>query len=817
MGNDYKTISFLLGCYMVVIDKEINEMEVRVLDQYLNVNIDDPLFVKRQEIFSDDENKVSKKDLVDSLRLQNLTQEQKNEIMTMLTSVALADGYMAPDKMNLLKEVGSILKIDIDPIIKEIERKMYVKQKSEQLSLIKKLIGKAENQLYDILGGDKNAKIIDMLLGSLGYSVEIEKITKNAIVDLNRVSKITYYINNKLNQVEKTLRSTEIRKLNSTKEVEQVAQSVQIAEEHFVALINNSLSKNIETLEKKKRNIRYFTIAFMGRTKAGKSTLHKVITQQENDDIGVGKIRTTRYNRSWYWGRLRVIDTPGIGAPGGETDTKIAKSIIEEADVICYVVTSDSIQETEFDFFEKIKERNKPLYIVLNVKSNLNQEIRLKKFLSEPQKWMTENGEQSIAGHIERIHDRLDGKYNMDAIKIIPIHLLAAQIGLSGTLDKKSSEKLIIGSNILSFTRSVKKTVHESGSLKKSLSIIDGTAYQVNEIYKTVFHDYSELKDGLEILSAKRNKFQKFIKEEKKRLCDDLSDLCESTKKKLYNRAASFASENYDRKDAGNIWKNDKVVQNTQIDMQERVNSRISDFTDKLKSEMEELAMDINLCSSFCSNSVDISGSHIRNTRLGVGIVGSIFSAAAPFIIANIWHPGGWILAISSVVIGGLVALITSLFMSKEKKIQKAIEKMRNHLYESIDNSINNTKTEILTQVRKSVNSAQKSIEDILSTYIDNISFLVSQVYELCENCKAEEASINSLIGLRMMEYVGRKIEKGKKIDAMNNDLLRNKFPVERDWIKQSFSYNFRTGIEFKKISVLEEATQMKIHLNKEN
>lgn len=157
-------------------------------------------------------------------------------------------------------------------------------------------------------------------------------------------------------------------KNNTSKEVQEVAKIVEATKNHFQELINVSLSENLEVLEKKRRNIRYFTIAFMGRTKAGKSTLHKVITQQDNDDIGVGKLRTTRYNRSWYWEKLRIVDTPGIGAPGGDVDTEIAKSIIDEADIICYVVTSDSIQETEFDFFETIKERNKPLYIIIAVR-----------------------------------------------------------------------------------------------------------------------------------------------------------------------------------------------------------------------------------------------------------------------------------------------------------------------------------------------------------------------------------------------------------------------------------------------------------------
>ena len=32
---EYKKIAYLLGCYMVIVDKEINQMEVDVLDNYL--------------------------------------------------------------------------------------------------------------------------------------------------------------------------------------------------------------------------------------------------------------------------------------------------------------------------------------------------------------------------------------------------------------------------------------------------------------------------------------------------------------------------------------------------------------------------------------------------------------------------------------------------------------------------------------------------------------------------------------------------------------------------------------------------------------
>jgi predicted GTPase len=101
-----------------------------------------------------------------------------------------------------------------------------------------------------------------------------------------------------------------------------------------------------KSLNAKQRDLNHFSIAFMGKTKAGKSTLHAIITGEGWDAIGVGKQRTTRFNRVYEWKNIRIIDTPGIGAPGGKTDEEIAQSVIEESDVICYVVTNDSIQET---------------------------------------------------------------------------------------------------------------------------------------------------------------------------------------------------------------------------------------------------------------------------------------------------------------------------------------------------------------------------------------------------------------------------------------------------------------------------------------
>ena len=805
----YKQLAYLLGCYVVTADNEINEHELNVLDSYLDLSDKTELHQKRTEIFADDETRINEKDLYNYLRLKNLSNAEKEEIVDLIVRVAYGDNFVSRREYEIIENVSKALNIDVEAIINREASLSDERIEKLRLSKLQRIVGTVENTLYDVLNHNSKEKLIDWLLGSLGYSTAIEDITNNAIVDFDRVSRIIGDINADLKTANDKLAGAVKEKISS-KDVSEVVQIVQSISADFQEMLNTSLVKNVEVLEKKKRNIRYFTIAFMGRTKAGKSTLHKVITQQDNDDIGVGRLRTTRFNRSWYWNLLRVVDTPGIGAPGGDVDTEIAKSIIDEADIICYVVTSDSIQETEFDFFETIKERNKPLYIILNVKSNLNQSVRLKRFLDNPHAWREDGGPQAIEGHISRIHDKLDGKYNMDAIETIPMHLLAAQLGLSGEFDEQTSKLLIEGSNIITFIRSVKSEVHKSGGIKKSLSVIDGTAYQINTMCSMIEEDCKQLNDGVEALKQKRDKFKKFIDTENTRLQSDVNTIFEGVRAELHNRADLFARNHYEDKEAGEKWQNDEVVKSKYSKLNHKLEARMNDFSDKAKAEMEELASDIEFLFNAPQRSDGIKGESITNTRLGVGIIGSIIMAVAPFAIANIWNPAGWVVALGAIGVGLVVSFITSLFTSKAEKIRKATEKLKGQLDESIDNSIDSIQSEALASTEESVAKMYKSINDILSAYILNVQNIVKQLQSLIETCRSNEDSINSLIGLRILEFAGVKQNK-KMINAATNTELAKLFPVKRDWREQSLTYLYDISLSENKRQNIEQATQMKI------
>lgn len=806
MSEKYKNCVFLLACHLIVADGEINTKEISVLENYLHVDNTQELSIEKQKIFSDDENKKSIEQLLHELKEEQLTEEHKKEIIEFLSDIAFSDNYISTQEQELIEYIAQSLQVDYKDILSQKSILNEQEIESTRLKLYQKVIGKIQKTVYNNFLNKDSEKNMDNLFGSLGFSTVIEKISDEAIIDLNSVTEIIKKTNEDL-----IVGKQEIDKLTypqtSRTEVQQIIDVVQGTKNHFNTMINSSLAENLAVLDKKKRNFRYFTIAFMGRTKAGKSTFHKIITQEKNDDIGVGKLRTTRYNRSWYWDKLRIVDTPGIGAPGGDVDTEIAKSIIDEADLICYIVTSDAIQETEFDFFETIKERNKPLYIILNVKSNLTESIRLKRFLRDPHRWRECNGPQSIQGHFDRIRERLDGKYNMDAVKVIPIHLLAAQIAMQEKESNPENYKsLLEGSNIMEFIRSVKKEVYESGSLKKSLSVIDGTAYQIHLFHQQLQSDIVQLKKSTELLKKKNNSLKDFFQRESSKLTSNIAKLFNSTQVELNNYAASFADTNYENKNVGKTWKEDSVVTNKTSYLNEQIKTSLNRFNGEVKERIEEISSDIKFIDKI-SSTVSAQTDSIHNTKSGVRIVGTICT----IIFTNLWNPLSWGALIGSAIIAGVIRFFTSFFESKVEKIKKAKKKLREQLYENIEKNINTNKKETLDKIHSSISLMNNRLKNLLGTYIDEVEQLIRILEDIQEKCIGKEQNINALISLRILEYVHKEPFAVKKLSQLQEKEIRQMFPVERDWEKQTLIYNYTTNCSDREKKEAEKATQMNI------
>lgn len=179
---------------------------------------------------------------------------------------------------------------------------------------------------------------------------------------------------------------------------------------------------------------------------------------------------------------IRIIDTPGIGAPDGKTDEEIAESVVPESDVICYVVTNDSIQETEFGFLRVLKEKAKPLIVLLNVKNNLSDSRRLEHFLKDPNKLFAMEGKSGLGGHIERIRRYAKQHYANDYFDIVPVMLLAAQLSCKPE-HKQRKDKLFKASRIQNFLDSIRESLVKHGAIRRSQTLLGSTVGAINDPY----------------------------------------------------------------------------------------------------------------------------------------------------------------------------------------------------------------------------------------------------------------------------------------------------------------------------------------------
>ena len=187
----------------------------------------------------------------------------------------------------------------------------------------------------------------------------------------------------------------------------------------------------------------------MGKSKAGKSTLHAIITGEGWEAIGVGKQNTTRLNRVYEWKNIRIIDTPGIAAPDGAEYQKIAETIIDESDVMCFVVTNNNQQKSEFEFLKQLKKKGKPLLVLMNVQENLTSEIRLRRFLEKPNEIFSDD-KAKLGGHFDRIRRDAKEYYGTAEFPIIPVQLMAARLARQ-EIDQIKSNHLMKASRLQSF------------------------------------------------------------------------------------------------------------------------------------------------------------------------------------------------------------------------------------------------------------------------------------------------------------------------------------------------------------------------------
>ena len=124
-------------------------------------------------------------------------------------------------------------------------------------------------------------------------------------------------------------------------------------------------------------------VAIAGRTKAGKTTLRKVLTRDLTEDgLGRGAHRTTRMAEDFAWDRITFVDTPGVSAKDDDYDEELAAQTCRDADAVVWVY-AESLHDDEARILQSLL-AVKPVLVVFNAKWSVREPRRLALFARRP-------------------------------------------------------------------------------------------------------------------------------------------------------------------------------------------------------------------------------------------------------------------------------------------------------------------------------------------------------------------------------------------------------------------------------------------------
>lgn len=502
--------------------------------------------------------------------------------------------------------------------------------------------------------------------------------------------------------------------------------------------LQNGIYYIIESFNKKRENLSHFTITLFGRTKAGKSTIREALTHGDGSSIGKGDQRTTRDIHEYMWNNLRIIDTPGISAYQGEEDVKIAESVIDESDLILFLVTSDSIQESEFNKLVELKTQNKPIIVILNVKMDIEQRIRLKKFISTYHEIISLEGQK---GHIERIRDLAQQYLGYDDIEIFPIHALSAFKSTQES-DEELKRMLYNASRINTIKIMLRQLIINQGIQKRTLTFRDDYIFYIASLENVFWEFYKRIKPRIRYLKSKQVQINNWFQDYKDRGNNYIGSKVEEIFAPLYSEIPVFVDKYAGKASAENEWNTiisrmaiEAKCQEISNDLVDEVKRYLEEFSRQLKFEIHNINFD-NEMADLGNLKKGVIG---KVARWGGATLGGLEGALLIGIGLNWWNPAGWVMGV--IAAGGLLAGLFSLFYGDDsKRYEKEKAKMKKSIHSTIKlkeeqiikqltrwfnkNVLHEMRFKIQIELRNSLNQMEKYTDIIQesATLLENIS-----------------------------------------------------------------------------------------------
>lgn len=724
---------FLLVTHMVCADQQIHSEESKALRELaMQISASQRTLAEMEKILAQEENQLSLEDLA-----PKVSPGEQSEAMSQMLAIAYVDGFCSALEREMAEQVARIWNWPAGEVQRQLAeagaftdtRFIGEHNQQQKVSFGARFLTGADSLLSRALvdnvakltGSEQKVEQIrrEILVTGPEYDEAIRQCAVIADEDYKFAQLALKSTLSALNSLEKNINVAieDIKHKTGGKgqatTAKEVAKQLEDTRNSLSAEIIKEIESVRESLRSKERALNHFSITFMGRTKAGKSTLHAIVTDDGWDAIGVGKQRTTRLNRVYEWKNIRIIDTPGIGAPGGKSDEEIAKSIIDESDVICYVVTNDSIQESEFAFLRLLKEKGKPLIILLNIKKNLSDPRRLEHFLQNPDKEFVMEGQSGIGGHIQRIRRYAKQHYANDYFDIIPVMLLAAQLSREPEHEEKKKE-LFKASRMQDFLDSIRVSLVNHGAIRRSQTLLGSTVGAIDHPNKWVNQQALVYEKLTETLKNKRERIQKDIGKAAKDAKDSLVQQIDSIFQDTINAIPSFAEYHWNSKEIAIKvgWEQKLKALRFEERLKIAYQEASKNFNKEVQEALEEIGNELQLISQLGSSDFSFTEQDSNNFR-GFVRIGSSLLLIASAIITFFAPPIGLAIGIVSGVVSGIVGM----FKSQDEKRREAVI----NISTSLESQLNTHRQSTLQQAKGDFGKYSDSVTTNINIYFEEL------------------------------------------------------------------------------------------------
>jgi GTP-binding protein EngB required for normal cell division len=718
---------------MVCADQQIHSEESKALRELATqIGASQRTLAEMEKILAQEENQLSVEDLA-----PKVSPGEQSEAMAQMLAIAYVDGFCSALEREMAEQVARIWNWPAGEVQQQLAeagaftdtRFIGEHNQQQKVSFGARFLTGADSLLSRALvdnvakltGSEQKVEQLrrEILLTGPDYDEAIRQCAVIADEDYKFAELALQRALSALSKLGKNIQEAieDIKHKTGSKgqatTAKEVAKQLEDTRKSLSAEIIKEIENVRESLRAKERALNHFSITFMGRTKAGKSTLHAIVTDDGWDAIGVGKQRTTRFNRVYEWKNIRIIDTPGIGAPGGKSDEEIAKSIIDESDVICYVVTNDSIQESEFAFLRLLKEKAKPLIILLNVKNNLRDSRRLEHFLKNPDKVFVMDGQSGLRGHIERIRRYAREHYANDYFDIVPVMLLAAQLSREPEHAKKKQE-LFKASRMQDFLDSIRVSLVNHGAIRRSQTLLGSTVGAIDHPNKWVNQQALVYEKLTETLKNKREGIQKDIRKAAKDAKDSLLQQIDSIFQDTINAIPSFAEDHWNSKEIAIKvgWEQKLKALRFEERLKIAYQEASKNFNKEVQEVLEEIGNELHLISQLGSSDFSFTEQDSNNFR-GFVRIGSSLLLIASAIITFFAPPIGLAIGIVSGVVSGIVGM----FKSQDEKRREAVI----NISTSLESQLNTHRQSTLQQAKGDFGKYSDSVTTNINIYFEEL------------------------------------------------------------------------------------------------